>query len=128
MPERDHYQLASIVSETMYALLEAGYQRGEHDLDPLMRRLKDLAAYSLTHAEIMDQREGVELLALAKLFGATSDARFHPNQARLAQLSEDTVAYQGQAQVIQQQVAARKAGRSRPETDADAGALQPRLL
>jgi hypothetical protein len=32
-------------------------------------RLKDLSAYSLTHAEIMQQREGVELLALGMFFG-----------------------------------------------------------
>ena len=48
----------------MCFLLEAEHQQGERDLDAMMRRLKDLSDYSLTHAEIMDQREGVELLAL----------------------------------------------------------------
>jgi hypothetical protein len=42
----------------------------------MMRRLKDLSAYSLTHAEIMDQREGVELLALARVFGMSTDPQF----------------------------------------------------
>jgi len=93
-----------------------------------MRRLKDLSAYSLLHAEILDQREGVELLALAKLFGATTDPRFRQNQTRLTLLSEETVAYQGQAEVIEQEVAARKASRSSQKPGSDAKALQPHLL
>ena len=126
--ERDRYELADLASEAMYALLEAGYQQGEHDLDTLMRRLKDLSAYSLLHAEILEQREGVELLALARLFGATTDPRFHQNQTRLAILSEETVAYQGQAEVIEQEVAARKALRPGRKPASDAKALQPLLL
>ena len=126
--ERHRYELATLASEVMYALLEAGYQQGEHDLDTVMRRLKDLSAYSLLHAEILEQREGVELLALAKLFGATSDPRFHQNQTRLALLSEETVAYQGQAEVIEQEVSARKAPRRGQKPRSDAKALQPHLL
>jgi hypothetical protein len=60
MQERDHYHLAITAAETMCNLWELGYQQGELDLDEMMRRLKDLSAYSLTHAEIMEQREGVE--------------------------------------------------------------------
>ena len=52
--EQTRYQLATIASETMCFLLEAEYQQGELDLDALMRRLKDLSAYSLTHAEIRE--------------------------------------------------------------------------
>ena len=126
--ERDHYELADLASQVMYALLEVGHQQGEHDLDTMMRRLKDLSAYSLLHAEILEQREGVELLSLAKLFGATSDPRFHQNQTRLALLSEETVAYQGQAEVIEQEVAARKASRRGQKRGSDAKALQPHLL
>ncbi len=126
--ERDHYELPTLASDVMYALLEAGYQQGEHDLDTMMRRLKDLSAYSLLHAEILEQREGVELLALAKLFGATSDPRFHQNQTRLALLSQETVAYQGQVEVIEQEVAARKASRRGQKRGSDAKALQPHLL
>ena len=126
--ERDHYELATITSEVMYALLEAEYKQGERDLDTMMRRLKDLSAYSLLHAEILEQREGVELLALAKLFGATTDPRFRQNQARLTLLSEETVAYQGQAEVIEQEVAARKASRRGQKRGSDAKALQPHLL
>ena len=128
MQERDHYELATTTSEVMYALLEAEYQQGERDLDAMMRRLKDLSAYSLLYAEILEQREGVELLALAKLFGATSDPRFHHNQTRVALLSEATVAYQGQAEVIEQEVAARKASRLSQKRGSDAKALQPHLL
>ena len=83
MKEREHWELADTFSEMMYTLLEADYREGRLDLDSEMRRLKDLSAYSLTHAEIMVQREGVELLALAKFFGLTSESRFHKNRERL---------------------------------------------
>ena len=82
----------------------------------------------MTHAEIMDQREGVELLALGIFFGATSDPRFHKNQERLSFLSEQTVAYQGQAKTIEQEVARRKARAPRQEKDRGAQRLQPRLF
>ena len=72
--------------------------------------MKDLSAYSLTHAEIMGQREGVELLALAMFFGATSDPQFHENQEKLKFLSEETVAYHGQAENIEEEVSNRKVG------------------
>ena len=51
--ERDHYELADLASEVMYALLEAGHQQGEHDLDTMMRRLKDLSAFSSLHWDIL---------------------------------------------------------------------------
>jgi hypothetical protein len=125
--EQTRYQLATIASETMCFLLEAGYQQGERDLDALMHRLKDLSAYSLTHAEIMEQREGVELLALGKFFGMTSEPGYHQNQERLRLLSEETLAYQGQAETIEGEVAARKAGATDQKRGRDTG-LQPRLL
>jgi hypothetical protein len=112
----------------MCFLLEAEYRQGERDLDAMMRRLKDLSAYSLAHAEIMDQREGVELLALGKFFGMTSDPRFHNNQKHLRLLSEDTLTYQGQADIIEQEVAARKARGPGKDQDRDAGKPQPRLF
>jgi len=61
MQERERYDLAIIAAETMYNLMELGNQQDEADLDEMMRRLNDLSAYSLTHAEIMDQREGGQL-------------------------------------------------------------------
>jgi len=82
MHERERYHLATTAAETMCALWELSHQQEELDLDQMMRRLKDLSAYSLTHAEIMDQREGVELLALARFFGMSSDPRFQGNQER----------------------------------------------
>ena len=109
MQEQERYHLAITSAETMYNLWELEYQQRELDLDGMMRRLKDLSVYSLTHAEIMDQREGVELLALAMFFGATSDPLFHHNQERLSSLSEQTIAYQGRAEIIVQEVAQRKA-------------------
>jgi hypothetical protein len=104
MVERERWELASTFSEMMYLYLEADYREGELDLDSKMRRLKDLSAYSLTHAEIMAQREGVELLALAKFFGLTSESRFHKNQKRLSLVSEETLAYQGQGEKIEGEI------------------------
>jgi hypothetical protein len=125
MKERDHWELADTFSEMMYVLLEADYREGRLDLDSGMRRLKDLSAYSLTHSEIMVQREGVELLALAKFLGLTSESRFHKNQERLYLLSEETFAYQGQAEKIKQQV---KERRNRTPPKAKPQDLQPRLF
>ena len=128
MQERDRYGLASIAAETMYHLWELEDKQGELDLDVMMCRLKDLSAYSLTHAEIMDQREGVELLALAIFFGATSDPGFHINQERLSFLSDETIHYQGKAEIIEQEVERRMARTSRKEKDSAAESVQPRLL
>ena len=125
MQEREHYHLAIITAETMYDLWELENQQGEVDLDEMMRRLKDLSAYSLTHAEIMVQREGVELLALAKFFGLTSESRFQRNRERLYLLSEETLAYQGQAEKIEREVKER--GKRTPPK-AKPQDLQPRLL
>jgi hypothetical protein len=128
MREREHYHLAITAAETMYNLLELENQQRELDLDEIMQRLKDLSAYSLTHAEIMEQREGVELLALGMFFGAASDPLFQKNQERLSFLSEQTLAYQGQAEVIEQEVAQRKASVSRRRKDSNAQSLQPPLF
>jgi hypothetical protein len=125
--EQSKYQLVTIAAEAMCFLLEAEYQQGDRDLDAMMRRLKDLSAYSLTHAEIMDQREGVELLALGKFFGMTSDRRLRRNQERLDLLSEESFTYQGKAETIEQEVAARKAKDSGQQRNSDTR-LQPRLF
>lgn len=125
--EQTRFQLATIAAEATCVLLEAEYQEGRHDLDALMRRLKDLSAYSLTHAEIMDQREGVELLALGKFFGMTSNRGYQQNQGRLRLLSEETITYQGQADNVEQEVAARKARDTHRNQGREAG-LQPRLF
>ena len=125
MQEDERYRLALTAAETMYNLWELLYQQEAPALDGMMRRLKDLSAYALIHAEILDQREGAELLALAMFFGMTSDPRFHRNQERLILLDPETADYQGQAQVIEQEVARRKkrAAPSRPSP-----APQPRLF
>jgi hypothetical protein len=104
-----HYELASGMAEIMYTVFEANHPDGETNLDAMMMRLKDLSAYSLTHAEIMDQREGVELLALGMFFGMTSNPILrYKNQSRLTQLSDEAIAYTGQAEVIEDQVTQRK--------------------
>jgi hypothetical protein len=126
--EQTHYALATAAAEVMCALFEADYQAGEDDLDAMMIRLKDLSAYSLRHAEILVQREGVELLALGMFFGLTSQAGFQPNQARLHLLSAETVAYHGHAERIEQEVARRNAGPSSPKQDDRRKPRQPRLF
>jgi hypothetical protein len=73
----------------------------------------------------MVQREGVELLALAKFFGLTSESRFHRNRGRLNLLSEETFAYQGQGEKIEREVKER--GKRTPPK-AKPQDLQPRLL
>ena len=87
-----------------------------------MRRLKDLSAYSLAH-NITYQREGVELLALAKFFGLTSESRFQKNRERLNLLARETVEYQGQAESIEREIKQR--GKTTPKSKR--GSLQPRL-
>ena len=128
MRERERYALAIVTAETMYNLWELKYQQEEPDLDRMTRRLKDLSSYSLTHAEIMDQREGVELLASGMFFGASSNSQFHKNQERLQLLSSETIAYQGRAEVIEEEVAMRETNRSGQEKTKDSQPSQPRLL
>jgi len=128
MEERDHYELATATAELMYVFLEFEYQQGERDPDAMMRRLKDLSAYSLTHAEIMDQREGPEMLALAMFFGATSEPRFHKNQERIGLLSQETIAYQGHAKIIEEQVAQRKANVAGRKQNSDQTPSQLRMI
>lgn len=129
MREREPYNLAIITAEAMYNLWEMESQRDEPDLDAMMRRLKDLSAYSLTHAEILQQREGVEMLALAMFFGATNDPAYHDNQTRLQRLSEKAISYEGRSEKIEKEVAQRK--KRQPAGDdaaGDSGPAQPRLL
>lgn len=105
---REPFSLATIAAETMYNLWELEIQHGQEiDLDAKMRRLKDLSAYSLTHAEILEQRECVELFALGMFFGANSNPAFLKNQARLQQLSPEAIDYEGQAEHIEQEIALR---------------------
>ena len=128
MHERERYHLATVAAETAYNLLELEARQEEPDLDEMMRGLKDLSAYSLTHAEIMDQREGIELLALALFFGMSSDQRLWKNQERLSHLSEETLAYEGWAEVIEEEVAKRKTRSARQQKDSGSKASQPRLF
>lgn len=128
MRERERFAIATTSAEAMYKLWELESQHEERDLDEMMRRLKDLSAYSLTHAEIMDQSEGVELLALAMFFGTTSDPRFHKNQERLGRLSVETIAYQGRTDIIEEDVARRKGRRSHSDKDSSTKPSQPRLM
>ena len=128
MREREPFSFAIIAAETMYNLWEMEYaQTGEMNLDSMMRRLKDLSAYSLTHAEILEQREGVELFALGMFFGASSNPAYQKNQSRLQQLSPETIDYQGEAEQIEKEIVLRKKdNRMREEKTSDS--FQLRLL
>ena len=123
MKEREHYDVADSFSEMMWFLMEGEYQKGEVDLDSKMRRLKDLSAYSLAH-DITYQRDGVELLALAKFFGLTSESRFQKNRKRLNLLARETIEYEGQAETIERAIKER--GKTPPRSAPDD--LQSRLL
>ena len=127
MGERERHVLASTAAETMYYLWELQNQQEGRDLDAMMRRLKDLSAYTLTHAEIMWQREIVELLALGMFFGMSSNSAMRKNQERLRLLSDATCNYKGQAKIVEQQIAQRKDNRKHAQNDEDEP-LQPRLL
>lgn len=104
----NNWEIANAAAETMLIILEAEYQEGQIDLDAKMRRLRDLSAYSLTHAEILTQREGPELLALGRFFGMSSNSQHQSNQERLYLLSSESHFYQGQSENIEQEVKARK--------------------
>ena len=114
-------------AEAMYNLWELDHQQQERDLDKMMRRLKDLSAYSLTHTEIMSQREIVELLALGMFFGMSSNSSLRKNQERLRLLSDKIYNYKGQAKIVEQQIARRNKG-SYHAQDGEDEPLQPRLL
>jgi hypothetical protein len=130
MPEREqfHYELANISAMTMHGLMELEYQQGQRDLDATFRRLKDLSAYSLTHAEILYQREGPELLALGMFFGMTNIDHLKANQERLKLLSPDAYEYVGQSEVVEQEVAQRKAMKPFQRDNNEFAPLQPHLI
>lgn len=128
MGEREPFSFAVVAAEAMYNLWEMEYQQsGGVNIDGMMRRLKDLSAYSLTHAEILEQREGVELLALGMFFGASSNPAYQKNQSRLHQLSPETVDYQGEAEHIEQEIILRKKG-NRNQEEKTSQSNQLRLL
>jgi len=129
MRERLAGEPLTIAAEAMYHLWELEHRRNPLDLDGMMCRLKDLSAYSLTHAEILAQREGVELLALGMFFGMTSDPELRKhNQGRLTQLHPETVDYQGRPEKIEKKIAGRKQLRACQSKREDPSYRQRRLL
>ena len=104
MRENDRFEQAKMAAETLYLIWEAEYQQGNMDIDALMCHLKDLSAYSLTHAEILSQREGAEMLAIALFFGMTEQPAYQVNRERIFTLSQETFSYQGQEENIKRKV------------------------
>lgn len=130
MPEREgfHYELAMTSAITMHTIMEAEYQQGRRDMDASFRRLKDLSAYSLSHAEILYQREGPELLALGMLFGMTDMFHLKANQERIRDLSPESIEYVGRPEIVAQEVTRRKAAKPSERENQMASPLQRRLL
>jgi hypothetical protein len=111
-------ELAFSFAEVIHLFLEAEYQEGRRDIDGMFMRLKDLSAFSLEHVEILDQREGVELLGLAMFFGMSSNPNLLENQRRLGLLSEETLNYKGSQENIEAEVDQRKDEETdRPDKD-----------
>ena len=128
MREREQQQPAMIAAEAMYGLWELEHQQSALDIDRMMMRLKDLTVYSLTHAEILVQREIVELLALGMFFGMTSNTSLRKNQERLELISEEALAYHGRAEIVEEQIAERAAQQRSSPQESDSEPPQPRLL
>ncbi len=116
------------MAEVIHLFLEAEYQEGRCDVDAMFRRLKDLSAYSLEQAEILDQREGLELLGLAMFFGMSSNPDLGDNQHRLSLLSQEALSYKGRQENIVEEVAGRKAEKPyRPDKNSDSPLQRRRL-
>ena len=58
MRERERCDPAITATEAMCNLLELENHQSNVNLDQMMTRLRDLSAYSLTHAEIIDPLGG----------------------------------------------------------------------
>ena len=114
-------------AEVMHLFLEAEYQEGRRDVDEMFMRLKDLSAYSLEHAEIMDQREGVELLGLGMFFGMSSNPNLRDKQQRLRLLSEEALDYKGRKETVEAEVEQRKAKKPAKVDKAISSPIQRRL-
>jgi hypothetical protein len=128
MREREQHNPAKIAAEAMYGLWELEHRQSKLDVDSMMMRLKDLSAYSLTHAEILVQREIVELLALGMFFGMTSNEALRMNQERLKLLSLEALAYHGRAEIVERQITEREAQQGSSPQENDSEPPQPRLL
>ena len=121
------HELAFSFAEVVYMVVEMEYQQGQRDPNATMRRLKDLSAYSLEHADILNKRQGVELLALGMIFGMSSNPAYLNNQERLALLAPETFIYHGNAEKIAEEIA--HDNRSNQMTsDKASNPLQPRLF
>lgn len=107
--EQARYQHAMIAAETMCGLYELQILSGEIDLDAKLKRLKDLGEYALENADILDRREGVEMLAIAMLFGMSSNSAYAKNYTRLSEVSAETLSYKGDGDTIKKQIKRREA-------------------
>ncbi|HOY64899.1 MAG TPA: hypothetical protein PLS19_09140 [bacterium] len=77
-------------------LLEEDDRRGLLDYDEMMIELKELGAYSLTHADVLYSAKGLRLLSLAAFFGmpfAGDEFDFSRNAWRRDRLSARSLEY-----------------------------------
>ena len=78
-------------------MLEEDDRRGLLDYDEMMIELKELGAYSLTHADIIYSAKGLRLLSLAAFFGmpfAGDSCDFSRNAWRRDKLTNSSLEYQ----------------------------------
>ncbi len=108
--------------------LEEDYDQGRRNVNGMFIRFKALSAYSQERAEIMDQREGMELLGLGMFLGMSINPHLRDNRQRLRPLSEEALANEGRKKNSVADIAGRKDGKTaRPDKD-DNSPVQRRLL
>ena len=81
-------------------------------MDWVFMRFKDLKAYSQEHAEIMDQREGMELLGLGTFLGMSNNPHLRDNQQHLRLLTEEALANEGRKENSAADIRSREEGRA----------------
>lgn len=78
----------------------------------MFRRLKDLCAYALEHADVLDRRQGLELIALSRFYGmgflGDVDQNSDLFMERRRKVPEDAYAYEGDRQAIIEEIKQRR--------------------
>ena len=97
MNERMKWNITKGFLGGILMMLEEDDKQGLLDYDEMMIELKELGAYSLTHADVLYSAKGLRLLSLAAFFGmpfADESFGFSRNAWRRDKLSECSLGYQ----------------------------------
>jgi len=97
MNERMKWNITKGFLGVVLMMLEEDDKCGLLDYDEMMIELKELGAYSLTHADILYSAKGLRLLSLAAFFGmpfADDSFDFSRNAWRRDKLSARSLDYQ----------------------------------